>query len=423
MATCLLVAGGALANGRYPAASQLVFSPSNSQRMLLRTTFGFLVSNDRGTKWEWVCEGAIGYSGVEDPAVAITNGNTMVAGLSTGLSRSFDRGCGWDLAGGDLLRDYVIDVSIERNAPAKVAALTSTYKSATDSRKNQIYLSEDDGRTFAPMGNALDGSTLAQTFDIAPSEPNRVYASAFSGNDPTYRGFLYVSDDRGKTWRTSEVPQIAGEEIAPYIAAIDPADSNRVYIRTRGREKLHRLLVTEDGGNTFKELFRSTNPILGFALVGNEVFVGNVEGLYRAPIGQTTFEKVSTNQIHCLTENDGEMFACSAESNGFFLGKSSDRGATWTSVLRTAEIAGPMRCMEDASTDRCRYEWPLLQSQLGITPDAGGVDAGNPDGGGDPEPNVVASGCTSSEQAQTWLGAAMLFIVSAVMTRMRRKAR
>ncbi len=59
----------ARANGRFPTSNQIVFSPANADLIVLRATFGILVSRDGGTTWTWLCEDALGIARttVEDP--------------------------------------------------------------------------------------------------------------------------------------------------------------------------------------------------------------------------------------------------------------------------------------------------------------------------------------------------------------------
>src|ERR1700730_7144899 len=64
-AVVLLGARTASANGRFPASNQIVFSPSDSNLVVARTTYGILPSHDNGTTWGYLCEEALGL-----PAVA-----------------------------------------------------------------------------------------------------------------------------------------------------------------------------------------------------------------------------------------------------------------------------------------------------------------------------------------------------------------
>ena len=62
-----LVAPDAHANGRFPASNAVFFSPKDPDTQFVRVTFGLLGTRDAGKHWGWVCERAIGFSGLEDP--------------------------------------------------------------------------------------------------------------------------------------------------------------------------------------------------------------------------------------------------------------------------------------------------------------------------------------------------------------------
>ena len=67
-ASLALASGTASANGRYPNADMLIVDPGEPSHLVLRATFGTLVSRDGGQRWSWICEESIGYTG--DPALA-----------------------------------------------------------------------------------------------------------------------------------------------------------------------------------------------------------------------------------------------------------------------------------------------------------------------------------------------------------------
>src|SRR6187402_1605596 len=71
----------ARANGRFPAANHLVVHPEAPRELVLRATFGLLVSRDAGATWHWVCERAVGFSGAQDPPVLVTQGGAVLAAL------------------------------------------------------------------------------------------------------------------------------------------------------------------------------------------------------------------------------------------------------------------------------------------------------------------------------------------------------
>src|SRR5262245_8417671 len=119
--------GDANANGRFPASSALIIAPKDPQTMIMRSTFGVLLSRDQGVNWDWICEAAIGYGGIEDPTIAITESNTIVAGTFEGLAISPDTGCAWSFMGGDLDKKTVIDTTLRVSLPTTAIAMTSAY--------------------------------------------------------------------------------------------------------------------------------------------------------------------------------------------------------------------------------------------------------------------------------------------------------
>ncbi|MFX8149165.1 hypothetical protein ABTK96_19690, partial [Acinetobacter baumannii] len=73
---------------------------------------------------------------------------------------------------------------------------------------------------------------LAETIDVAPSDPMRLYVSGtFHDAAGTKKGALETSLARGKSW-TRTVIDIPGDA-AVFIGGVDPLDPQRVYLRTR----------------------------------------------------------------------------------------------------------------------------------------------------------------------------------------------
>ena len=97
----LTLASPAMANGRFPQASEIVFSPNHPHLVVMRTTFGLLISHDDGTTWQWICESSIGLGAAQqDPSYGVTQAGAIVGALRQGLSVSPDTGCNWAFVGG-----------------------------------------------------------------------------------------------------------------------------------------------------------------------------------------------------------------------------------------------------------------------------------------------------------------------------------
>jgi len=96
----LAMARPARANGRFPAASQLVVDPGDPAHIAVVATSGLLETFDGGVSWSLLCEaGYFGTNG-EDAALGVTSNGTLLAGLGHGLSVAKDpRGCNWGSRG------------------------------------------------------------------------------------------------------------------------------------------------------------------------------------------------------------------------------------------------------------------------------------------------------------------------------------
>src|SRR5262249_13829830 len=162
---------------RYPSANQMVLRPGNPNRLLVRTTFGLLLSNDAGKTWDWVCEGAFGYQGAGDLGVTYTGGGSVLVAPPKGLVVSVNRGGALGLAGGAAEGRSLVDVTVRPDKPAAAVALASALSTATGSHDSQVFTTEDDGATWAPLGAPLDPAAELATIEVARSDPGRIYAS------------------------------------------------------------------------------------------------------------------------------------------------------------------------------------------------------------------------------------------------------
>jgi mono/diheme cytochrome c family protein/photosystem II stability/assembly factor-like uncharacterized protein len=397
----------AFANGRYPSANQLVISHSNPQLMVLRTTFGILVSPDGGANWDWVCESAVGYGrddAAEDPAIGLGVAS-IILGTQEGLVASRDTGCSWAFANGA----PTIDVALRPDVPGSGLALSSN-PSRIDG--GVLFLpalleTRDDAVTWAPYGAPLDALVRPDTVEVTASDPHRVYVSGVKLVQGVAQGVLLASADDGQTWREGAVPAFAPNDEAVLVGAVDPTNADRVYLRIvqffGGA-----LVVTDDGGRTFRSpVLTSPVPMPGFALSpdGSKVYVGTDTGLLVAKASDLVFARTSSIPIQCLAATDTTLFACSSDEAGCFsLGVSTDDGAHFTPVLRLDRIRGPLRCSATSAVSQCAAQWPALRDALAPpasptqSPCApGGGNGADPDGGAahaTPEPaRKAASGC------------------------------
>ena len=388
VAACLGATSSAHANGRFPFASQLVVDPGDATHIVLRTTYGLVQSVDGGKSWQWLCEKSVGYGGQLDPAIAVTAGGTLLAGVFDGLSVSTDRACSWAYAPGILDKQYVIDVSVLKSAPKSAVALTST--GATDAGFFVVVAaSKDDGKTWTQQGAAIPDDFTSETLDVAPSNPKRIYVSGFHGTP--HVAAIERSDDDGASWQRLDIPLANGA--APYIAAIDPTDADVVYVRV-DLDGPDALLVTRDAGKTWSNAYGAKGDLLGFALSpdGSRVALGGTkDGLRVAGKGDLAFVKTSDVATRCLTWTKDGLFVCASEfPDGFTAAVTIDEGKTYTPLYHLTDLT-QLSCPAGTSTAReCPSQWDNVVLTLGIGDDAGPLDdAGPADTGKPPGKNPV----------------------------------
>jgi hypothetical protein len=401
LAVLLASSGTARANGRYPESNALVFSPSDSNLVLLRVTFGALLSHDRGKTWDWICEPSIGSVGIEDPMYAITPNGNMMASTLQGVTVSRDGMCSFAFAGGAAKGRSFLDVAARSTDPRDVVAIaadTGTSDAGLPAYATQLFETADEGQSFVPVGAPLDPTLLPQTVDLT-ADAQRVYVTALRNPASEARAVFLVSRDRGKSWVESPIP-LEPDERETYIAAVDPSQVDRVYVRTTHKLNLTaRLLVTEDAGKTFRTVFTGKGPLAGFALSpdGKKVFVGGPDdGISVAATSNFVFTRKTTLGVRCLALQGDGLWACSSEKDGFVVGLSKDDGATFEPRAHFCSVRGALACAAGTSTStQCVAAWAPQRDVLGCPPSQPQTDAAA--GGAPPkEPNAetaAAGGC------------------------------
>lgn len=430
----------ARANGRYPESNQILFSAEDPELVVLRATFGLLVSHDRGRTFRWVCEQSIGYSGVEDPMYAITPSSTLIGATSQGVAVSRDGACGWSLAGGDLAGQAFIDLSANPKDRRNVVVFASSFDRQDDEGdllfSSKLWETKDEARTFELLGPELDPALLGSTVDLAPTDPDRLYVTAVRHPGASPEAVLLTSTDHGKSWEEMPVPLAAGER-AVFIAAVDPNDAERVYLRTLssnpdGSTRLllrERAATTDGGGAALRTVHDATGALLGFALSpdGRRVYVGGPkDGVKVASTDDFAFSQRSKIPVQCLGLGPDGLWACSNEQTGFIAGVSSDDGVTFEPRLHFCDVAGALSCAPGAPTsERCAPSWPAQQALLGCDGGAGEVDGGGlVDAGGltpDPPPRRSGCDCRSSPAAPWGALVAVVGTALALARRWRRR--
>jgi MYXO-CTERM domain-containing protein len=397
-----------------PGATELVVDPSDPKHVLVRATFGLVQSYDDGAGWRWVCEQAIHVSGEYDPPMAVVADGSLVLlppladagrGLPVGGALvSRDRGCTWSPAPAPLLGKRAVDLTVDPRDRAHALVILSGVESISQVGQVTFYnvLAEtrDDAKTWATLG-ALPSDFAAETVEIAPSDPKRVYVSGTASADPML-GVLERSEDGGKTWRRAShrLPQGSG---SMYIGAVDPRNPDRLWARVPARADTFGfnpagLLMSRDKGASWTTLATTQHGMFGFALSpdGATLAFGSPrDGLWIGPSdGSGAFQDVSRVQVRCLRWDTTGLYACGTEpADPFSVGLSTDHGASFRPIYTIAETC-PQVCADDAQfATTCRAPWatigPFIRAS-GTTCSvpwarvASRVDPGRADGGAHP---------------------------------------
>lgn len=408
----LLCATAARGNGRFPAASHVALGQGPSARVIvLRATFGLLLSDDDGARFRWVCEERAVWPVVPedgyDPPVELHRDGTTLVGSPRGLN-ALRGAC--ELAPSLTLRGReVIDLAAD-GPRATVFALTR------DPSGVRVMRSDDGGGSFVRAGDALSDAAPT-TLDAAPSNPARLYvAGRFRETD---RARFDRSDDGGRTWTTSS-PALA-DLTELWLSGVSPADPDTVFVRApRGLGTA--LLRSRDAGRSFTEVAATTGPMLGFALSddGATVWYGSATGgLWRSLDGGGRFERVSPTPVLCLRAQGPWLYVCSEWATaGWALARSMDQGRTLTPLLRFSELTGPAPCPPSEAQSACEDRWISLAPQLSPAR----VDAGAPppDPGPLPPRAGPSRGCASAPAGarRPWLTLPALL---ALLVRARRR--
>ena len=397
----------ARANGRFPRANRLIEDPHDPLHLVLAATYGIVVTSDRGRNWHHVCEAS--FAGFEpyvgDPILDLTGEGALLVDVQSELNLSVDKGCTWPPAFGGA-GHYLPDFTIARDANRSIVAIDATSEGMAVI--NRLIESTDHGRSFQVRGTPPPVG-VAFTIDVANGDADRIYVSGLS---TTNAAVFAMSVDHGETWTTRAIP--LGADELPYIAAVDPRDPNKVFLRVASIAERDgvptandALLVTNDAGTSWREVFRAGAHALGFALSpdGQTVLLGygdpradvsvdpSVLGIYRSSATSYAFSRLSTTSTTCLAWTTTGIYVCTSQ---FEAGRAlaftpaerlSPDGSGFEPLLDLREVRGPLVCCGGEGNRRCAANWSTTCSVLGACGDGGSSvdgDACALDGGSAP---------------------------------------
>jgi photosystem II stability/assembly factor-like uncharacterized protein len=394
----------ASANGRFPRSLELQEDPQNPDHLYLAGTYGLLRTTDRGKSWYFVCEQSFADNAlyVGDPLLAFSGAGSILVDVQVSLNFSRDDGCGWaPTLGGGTLR--VTDFAVAKSTGSTVVAVVSDYQARV---VHHLEESTDAGRTWASIGSALPVETVT-TIDLDPANTAHIMATGLDNQ----QGLFLDSIDHGNTWTTYPIPNTDSDHV-PYLAAIHPTNSQRIFVRTDGtlRDQVplasDSLFYSNDGGKTWSEPIGNGAKMLGFALSpdGGTVLLGYGDpgsgamvtggiGIYRSNTDTFSFSRIWEANVSCLTWTPAGVYACAAQGSSakadlLFLPATQVLidALDWTRLLQLEDVQGPVTC--GVGSIDCARAWeatcPTFEAcrDCGSPADGGstcGADATAPD--------------------------------------------
>lgn len=355
-----------------------MFDPVVPSHMVVSTTFGLLESRDGGKNFLWRCEPAIGVFDQQDLMVAITASGATVTTRASGVAVTSD-GCAFDRPS-EIAEKTIVDLTLFRSKPHALAAISMDPRLDGGGYVSQVVRSEDDGRTWMPLGSPLPSDLFPFTIDAAPGDASRLYVTGSLGGSKQFSSALLRSNDGGLTFASADIPETGQHHVA-YIAAVHPTDPDRVYVRVFDPAGTA-IWLTPDGGSTFRKIFTGTDQLFGFALSpdGTEMaFGGPGDGIWVGASDGTNLVRRSNINPTCLGWTVDGIFACANEAMaGFALGRSRDEAKTFEPLSTFRALCGDTGCNPDSGTAQtCAMIWPTVGGTLGSVcdPDGGGRDA------------------------------------------------
>ena len=238
-------------------------------------------STDGGASWSRLNLPLASNDLVIDLAIDPQDSGVVYAGTADeGVLKSTDGGESWSLANSGLPQEGVNVLAIPGGEPTTVYVGTVIECDECGDLGDGIFKSTDGGSSWIAVNSGLPGGSFVHgrsvgPIAIDPQNPATLYIGlGWSETDNTYHRGLFKSIDGGTSWKqlSSGLPNAT----YPESLAIDPRDSNTVYVGT------------ETG------VFRSTD--------GGENWSAVSSGLPGIPVSSLAIDPQDPNSAYAGTE-------------------------------------------------------------------------------------------------------------------------
>lgn len=236
---------------------------------------GVWKTEDYGTTWRVVSDGAFASPSIGDISVAQNDPNIVYVGTGSdglrsnvivgkGMYKSIDGGDTWEHIGlPDSGHIGAVEIDPRNHNVVWVAAIGQAF-SANEERG--VYKTIDGGRSWEKMLHISDTVGFSDV-ELLPSNPEIVFATAWKAKRTPWtiisggtqeEGGLFKSIDGGKTWdRVTE--GLPTGLIGKMDLALSPADSSIVYLLVEAPGKEGGLYRSVDQGRSFSQVSSSSS--------------------------------------------------------------------------------------------------------------------------------------------------------------------
>ena len=400
--------------------------------MLVRTTFGLLVSSDGGASWYHVCERVVFGARVNydlEVLLEIADDGSFLSGSWHGLRVSRDGACRWQTEAA-LPVDPVFFEGARVNSSGSVVdlthgargiyALVTRNDAAGHPDRHAIYATFDNAFTWSDVGTAIPRSAVEQmlTLEIAPENEATMYATGRA----TDGAVLMVTSDGGEHWDRRELgPMLAPEVyLLPLSRLLPKTLFARGRVRSADEGTRDELYFSSDGGGSWQTVLSKQAGLLGFAASPDGAVVlaaygdtgypqdgarPDAMGIYRANIASLQFERVFDGNVTCLDWYENGLYACLGMiGGGFQIGVAADARfegeRPFRSLLKLPEVKGPIPWPTPSPDFDCTSDWRVIDPGTGyvvggVCQKLGACRDGAPNGTG--PPTCRAEGGTSGD--------------------------
>lgn len=433
----------ALANGRAPNTSTINFRRGSGQDIAAGLTFGVVLSHDGGATWHWMCEKAVLYGGMYDPDYVYTAAGPILATTFDGALVNRD-GCVFTPT--SFGKKFFASITQASDGTIYMAAadVPDGMGSVGDAK---IYKSTDNGMTFPTSATAGQINDWYNSIEVAPSDPNRVYVSAYrlgTGGTRTFQ--IYKSTDAGATFTpVNSTAFTTSDNTTIDIVGIKATAPDTLFVRVSLPNGIlgDAIWRSDDAGATWTKIFEKQDNISFVARANGDLVAATRllgTSVARGPTNATWESTPNAPHINCLVESPGGVLWACTQNYGVMQIPTDDAGimkttdlTAWTKVLRYQEISGPVDCAAGTRQhDQCVYDcldmvyndnpancpnstpraWCILKNQLGITSTV--IDC--PAAVADAAPDAItvnpknSGGCCDAGDTSTGAGASILGI-------------